>query len=223
MASSDWANEAAHTLESLYGDLLDLPLFDASPAPTATVAAPAQTLATYAEEVRFCQSCVLHIGRKQLVFGRGSPEARVAFVGDFPSDSDNEIGEPFSDEAGALLAKMIVAMKIRPEETYLTNAFKCHPPIGQGVDNDLFRACERHLLAQFQWVKAPVIVAMGERAAQALAGSESPLRVLRKQEYDWNGRRVVCTHHPRELLNSPAKKKEAWEDLQAVMRMLERL
>lgn len=219
MASPDWAHSAAHTLESLYGDLLDLPLFaPATPQPAST-----QTLATYAEEVRYCQRCVLHIGRKQLVFGRGHPGARVAFVGDFPSDSDNETGEPFSDEAGALLNKMIVAMKLRPEDTYLTNAFKCHPPIGQGVDNELFRSCEQHLLAQFQWVQAPVIVTLGERAAQALAGSESPLRVLRKQEFDWNGRRVVCTHHPRDLLNSPAKKKEAWEDLQAVMRMLERL
>jgi DNA polymerase len=118
---------------------------------------------------------------------------------------------------------MIVAMKIRPEEAYLTNAFKCHPPIGQGVDTELFHECGRHLLAQLELVAAPVIVAMGERAAQALARSESPLRVLRKQEYEWNGRRVICTHHPRELLHSPAKKKEAWEDLQAVMRLLERL
>jgi DNA polymerase len=223
MAANDWANSAAHTLESLYGDLLDLPLF-APPAAAENIrVAPARTLESYAEEIRYCQSCVLHIGRKQLVFGRGSPEARVAFVGDFPSESDNEIGEVFSDEAGALLNKMIVAMKVRPEEAYLTNAFKCHPPIGQGVDTELFRQCERHLLAQLEMVAAPVIVAMGERAAQALARSESPLRVLRKQEYEWNGRRVICTHHPRELLHSPAKKKEAWEDLQAVMRILERL
>ncbi|MGE3261859.1 MAG: uracil-DNA glycosylase [Bacteriovoracia bacterium] len=220
MNQQDWAQSAAHTLENLYGDLLDFPFFslegNAQAQPNGAL-----SLQGYAEEVRFCQACVLHIGRKQSVFGRGSPEARVAFVGDFPSDSDNETGEPFSDEAGALLNKMILAMKVKPEEAYLTNAFKCHPPVGQSVDNSLFDACERHLKMQLQWVNAPILVAMGERAAQAIARSESPLRVLRKQEFEWNGKRVICTHHPRDLLHSPAKKKEAWEDLQSVMKMLE--
>lgn len=222
MSHQDWAKDAAHTIESLYGDLLDLPFFSAETAVVPAAAAPGPTLAGFAEDIRFCQLCVLHIGRKQSVFGRGSPEARVAFIGDFPSDSDNETGEAFSDEAGALLNKMIVAMKLRPEDTYLANAYKCHPPVGQSVDNSLFGACEKHLERQMGLVKAEVIVAMGERAAQALARSESPLRVLRKQEYEWNGKRVICTHHPRDLLHSPPKKKEAWEDLQAVMKMLER-
>jgi uracil-DNA glycosylase family 4 len=221
MNQSTWASDAAHTLETLYGDLLDLPLFSLENSVAIAPASTGMSLSSQAEDVRFCQLCVLHIGRKQAVFGRGSPEARIAFVGDFPSESDNETGEAFSDEAGALLNKMIVAMKLRPEETYLTNAYKCHPPVGQAVENSLFGSCERHLQKQMQMVKAGVIVAMGERAAQAIAHSEAPLRVLRKQEFDWNGKRVICTHHPRDLLHSPAKKKEAWEDLQSVMKMLE--
>lgn len=220
MANQDWTQAATATIENLYGDLLDLPLYAPSTDGAPSTALVATSLAAYAEEARFCQRCVLHIGRKQAVFGRGPAESRLAFVGDFPSDQDNEKGEVFSDEAGALLHKMIVAIKVKPEETYLTNVFKCHPPHGQAVENSLFPVCEPHLLAQFQWVQAPIIVALGERAAQALAGSESPLRVLRKQEFEWNGRRVICTHHPRDLINSPAKKKEAWEDLQAVMKWM---
>lgn len=221
MSQNTWAQEAAHTLETLYGDLLDLPLFPGDAAPAAAPAPDSSTIASYAEDMRYCQLCVLHIGRKQAVFGRGSPESRVAFVGDFPSESDNETGEAFSDEAGALLNKMIVAMKLRPEETYLTNAYKCHPPVGQEMDTSLFGPCETHLKNQMQFTKTEIIVAMGERAAQAIAHSEAPLRVLRGQQFEWEGKRVVCTHHPRDLLHSPAKKKEAWDDLQSVMRILQ--
>lgn len=213
--------DAARVFESLYGDLLDLPYFSpASPAQAVEGPSPVMQLTTLAEEVRYCQACVLHIGRKQSVFGRGSPAARVVFIGDFPSETDNGTGTPFSDEAGVLLNKMVTAMKIRPEDAYFTNIFKCHPPVGQQVSAEIFAPCERHLSAQLGMLSAEVIVALGDTAARALARSEAPLRVLRRQQFEWDGKTVFCTHHPRELLHSPAAKKEAWEDLQSVMRKL---
>jgi DNA polymerase len=220
MSSSSLA-EAARIFESLYADLLDLPFFppDGSESAAAKVSS-ARSLNELAEEVRFCQACVLHIGRKQSVFGRGDPSARVVFIGDFPSETDNGVGSPFTDEAGMLLNKMVTAMKIKPEDAYFTNIFKCHPPVGQQVSNDLFPICERHLSQQLESLSAKVIVALGELASRALARSEAPLRVLRTQEFGWNDRSVFCTHHPRELLHSTPLKKEAWEDLQRVMKVL---
>lgn len=221
MAFSDDAKALAHTLQSLYGDLGDLPLLKETPAQRQkNDGAPSRSLADYAKEIQFCKKCVLHIGRSKLVFGRGSPQARVAFVGDYPSTKDDAAGEPFSDEAGELLHKMIVAMKLKPEETYLTNLFKCRPPQNQVIDQDLAHICGAHLENQFEFLSATHIVAMGEHSAKALARSESPLNVLRNQTYEWNGRKVYCTYHPRELINSPAMKKLAWDDLQRVMREL---
>lgn len=225
MAFSD-AKDLALTLKSLYGDLADFPFLQPRArersAPATATATASEALSALAAEIRFCERCELHIGRHQLVFGRGLPEARIAFVGDFPSDADDEAGLPFSDESGDLLRKMIVAMKLQPEETYLTNVFKCRPPRNHRVEQDLFRACENHLERQFDLLSARFVVAMGEHAARALSRSESPLPVLRGQIYDWRGRSVFCTYHPRDLLASPARKKEAWSDLQAVMRAMER-
>ncbi len=209
----------SRTLELLYGDLLDFPLL-APQTQARSGSSPAQELQAYSESIRYCDQCVLHVGRKQLVFGAGHPAARLILVGDFPSAQDNEKGIPFSDESGALLQKMVVAMKIRYEDVYLTNLFKCRPPAGQAVDSILFQTCEAHLNVQFQQIETPFVVALGDTAARALARSESPLPVLRRQEYSWNGRRIFCTHHPRDLLHSPAKKKEAWEDLKLVMRAM---
>jgi uracil-DNA glycosylase family 4 len=206
------------TLEFLYKDLLDTPLIPL-PEQSAPAESASEGLAALAEEMRFCEKCVLHIGRKNLVFGRGHTGAQIAFVGDFPSLADDEAASPFTDEAGALLQKMIVAMRLNPEGTYQTNLYKCKPPVHQRFDQDLAVACEKHLQRQFRFLPAAnVIVALGEECGRALARSSAPLNVLRKQEFEWNGRRVFCTHHPRDLLSSPQKKKEAWEDLRLVMR-----
>lgn len=223
------ASALAQTLRHVYGELLDLPLLQPHGEPSLTNLpfdareSPATALARYAEEIRFCKNCSLHIGRAKLVFGRGHWGARIAFVGDFPSGVDDQNGEPFTDESGELLQKMILAMRVRPEDAYLTNIYKCRPPAGERPTAKHFLACEKHLERQFSHIGAPVIVAMGEVTAQALGRSESPLQVLRKQVFDWEGRKVIPTHHPRDLHNNPTLKKEAWEDLQAAMRELGRL
>ena len=216
--------ELSHAIRHAFGDLLDLPLLDSGNAAAFNGAiGPAQALADYAKKIEFCENCSLHIGRSKLVFGRGHWGARIAFVGDFPSDADDRNGEPFSDESGELLNKMILAMKIRAEESYLTNIFKCRPAAGERLSQKHHLACEEHLRFQFSKISAPVIVALGEITAKALSRSEAPLQVLRKQVFDWEGRKVIPTHHPRDLLASPSLKKEAWEDLQAAMRELGRL
>ncbi len=220
MAQNTLQKQLAETLRHTFGDLLDFPLFSPEKKIEAVAEVPALGLQGVAESVRFCQDCSLHIGRGKLVFGRGDPQAMIAFVGDFPSSADDNAGEPFSDESGALLNKMILAMKLRPEECYLTNAFKCRPPSGQKPEREHWQACEKHLSSEFAHLRAPLIVAMGDAAARALARSESPLPVLRRQTFEWQGRKVICTWHPRDLLKSPAKKKEAWDDLQRAMKEL---
>lgn len=219
MLSQTDKNALKATLEFLYGDLLDQPLLRAVEAKSSRE--QSMDLAAFAKSIQFCQACSLHIGRRNLVFGRGSLESEVVFVGDFPSAIDDDRGTPFADEAGDLLQKMIVAMKLAPEETYLTNLFKCKPPFGQSFDQDLAVPCTKHLQQQFSFLpKAKFIVAMGDEAAKTLARSGSPLGVLRKQEFSWENKRVFCTHHPRDLLQSPQKKKEAWDDLKIVMRAM---
>ncbi len=211
----------ALTLRHTFGDVLDLPIFAPGEVPTLH-SNPSALLEEYAQQIRFCEACSFHIGRAKLVFGRGHWSAKIAFIGDFPSKADDQKGEPFADETGALLHKMILAMKVKPEEAYLTNIYKCRPATNDRGSAAHFLSCQKHLVYQFSQVNAPVIVALGDEAARCLARSESPLQVLRKQVFEWQGRRVICTHHPRDLHHSPALKKETWDDLKIAMRELER-
>lgn len=205
--------ELERTLSHLYGDLLDFPLLE-------KVARTEIISSNLPERIKACNVCSLHIGRKNSVIARGESSAKIAFIGDFPSDGDDAKGSPFVDEAGDLLQKMMVAMALKPEEVYLANLVKCRPPAHRGISEAEIAACRGFLQEQFSTVKAKVIVALGESAARALARSDAPLGKLRGQIFDWNGRQVFCTHHPRDLLQSPQKKKEAWEDLKKVMKAM---
>lgn len=207
--------ELERTVTHLYGDLLGFPLLEKL---ARSESEPAKN--NLQDEIKYCSKCSLHIGRKNSVFGRGELNARIAFIGDFPSDADDTAATPFSDAAGDLLQKMIVAMNLRPEETYLANLVKCRPPASKGISEEEIGSCRAYLEEQFSSVRANIIVALGETASKALARSDSSLSTLRGQIFDWNGRKVFCTHHPKDLLQSPQKKKEAWDDLKKVMKAL---
>jgi uracil-DNA glycosylase len=209
----------AQLVGNLYGDLLDFPFLKNSAQPISQISLEKySSLKEIKEACRACNQCEYHIGRKNSVFGRGDRAAKVIFVGDFPSDLDDQKGEIFSGELGDLLSKMILAMKLKPEEMYFTNIFKCRPPTMPQWNEDFPKNCQAYLLEEFQFLEGKIVITLGGIASKILARSEAPIQVLRKQKFEWLGKTIFCTHHPRDLLNSPAGKKEAWEDLQRVMR-----
>src|SRR5262249_11381998 len=57
-----------------------------------------------------CTRCKLHtLGRTQVVFGSGNPNADLMFVGEAPGADEDAQGVPFVGRAGQLLTKIIEA------------------------------------------------------------------------------------------------------------------
>ena len=76
-----------------------------------------------------CSRCKLHtLGRKQVVFGVGNPNADLMFVGEAPGADEDVQGEPFVGRAGQLLTKIIEAIELRRDDVYIANVIKCRPP-----------------------------------------------------------------------------------------------
>jgi uracil-DNA glycosylase len=57
-------------------------------------------------------------------------------------------------------------------------------------------------------------------AAKTLLAINAPMAELRGHWYDFRGRKLAVTYHPAFLLRDPRQKKEAWKDLQMVMKEL---
>lgn len=171
-----------------------------------------------AEVVGDCRRCKLHRGRTNVVYGTGNPEAQLVFVGEGPGAEEDRQGVPFVGKAGQLLTKMIEAMGFRRDDVYICNVVKCRPPNNRDPEPDEVQACERFLKAQLGVLSPRVIVTLGKYAAQTLLRSKHPISQLRGQWAKYEGIDLLPTFHPAYLLRSPEKKREAWEDLQEVMR-----
>jgi len=74
--------------------------------------------------------------RKNVVFGVGSPDASLMFVGEAPGADEDEQGEPFVGKAGQLLTKIIQTMGFQRSTVYIANILKCRPDTpGQSAGN----------------------------------------------------------------------------------------
>ena len=173
------------------------------------------------EVIGDCTRCKLHKqGRKQIVFGVGNPNAQLMFVGEAPGADEDQQGEPFVGRAGQLLNNMIAAMGLRREDVYIANVIKCRPPGNRTPERDECETCSPFLMRQIDVIRPIVIVALGAVAAKNLLGLNESMANLRGRFYDFRGTRLAVTYHPAFLLRDPRQKKEAWKDLQMVMKEL---
>jgi len=182
---------------------------------------PAQALRVIREDLGDCTRCRLHKqGRKQIVFEVGNPNAELMFIGEAPGADEDQQGEPFVGRAGQLLNNMIKAMGLRREDIYIANIIKCRPPGNRTPERDECETCSPFLMRQIAAIKPKVIVALGAVAAKTLLAINAPMSEFRGRWFDFRGTKLAVTYHPAFLLRDPRQKKEAWKDLQMVMREL---
>jgi DNA polymerase len=182
-----------------------------------------EALAAIRDELGDCTRCKLHAqGRKQIVYGVGSPAADVMFVGEAPGADEDVQGIPFVGRAGQLLTKMIEAMGLRRDEVYIANVLKCRPPNNRDPQPDEVESCEPFLFKQIASVQPQVIIALGAFAARALLKTQDPISRMRGRVYEYRGAKLIPTFHPSFLLRSPGYKREAWEDLKKALGVLGR-
>ncbi|MFL6279147.1 MAG: uracil-DNA glycosylase family protein [Vicinamibacterales bacterium] len=183
----------------------------------------AEALAGIRQELGECTRCKLHaLGRTQIVFGVGNPNADLMFVGEAPGADEDIQGEPFVGRAGQLLTKMIEAMGFKREEVYIANVLKCRPPGNRNPEPDEIATCEPFLFQQLASIEPKVVIALGAFAARTLLKTDSPISRLRGRVFDYRGAKLIPTFHPSFLLRSPGYKREAWEDLKLALSLLGR-
>jgi uracil-DNA glycosylase family 4 len=198
-----------------------------APAPAVTSDArpddPALALAAIREDLGDCRRCKLASGRKTIVFGQGNPRAELMFVGEAPGSEEDEQGLAFVGRAGQLLTDIIEkGMKMRRADVWIGNVLKCRPPQNRNPEPDEILSCQPFLDAQIRAIRPRVLVGLGKFGAQWLLKTAEPISRLRGRLGERDGIPVMPTYHPAYLLRSPAAKKDVWEDMKVVLRLLGR-
>lgn len=188
--------------------------------------APVRSLDVLEREVSACTRCALHTTRTKTAFARGNPAATLCFIGEAPGEDEDLQGKPFVGRAGKLLDRMIAAMGLVPEtDVYVCNIIKCRPPENRRPTPAETETCIGYLHEQLANVKPKVIVLLGNTAVAALLRTKIGITKLRGEWKLYGGSTLVMpTYHPSYLLRPSAAqaqaKREAWEDLQKVMKEL---
>jgi uracil-DNA glycosylase len=168
-----------------------------------------------------CRMCAeLASTRTQTVFGAGHVNARLMFVGEAPGMDEDAQGVPFVGKAGKLLTKMIEAMGLSRSDVFIANVLKCRPPQNRNPLPEEIAHCEPYLLEQLAIIKPRVICALGTFAAQTLLKTDITISRLRGEFHDYHGIKLLPTFHPAYLLRNQTKKREAWQDMQMIMKEL---
>jgi len=176
-----------------------------------------------------CKKCQLCETRTRTVFGQGSANARLVFVGEAPGYEEDQKGLAFVGRAGQLLTKMIIAMGLKREDVFICNVLKCRPPNNRTPAADEIASCSPYLFEQLQIIQPEIVCALGAPAAQTLLGTKEAIGRLRGRFHDFytSGTPSIgeCvplmpTYHPAYLLRSPGEKKKTWADLQLIMAKL---
>jgi len=176
-----------------------------------------ETLEQIRADIGDCRRCKLSNSRKNIVFGAGSPSARLVFVGEGPGFEEDKTGKPFVGAAGKLLTKIIQAIKLTREQVYICNIIKCRPPGNRNPDPDEIKACFPFLQRQIAVIKPDFICALGLFATQTLLETKEPISKLRGRFHDYKGIKLLPTYHPAYLLRNPDKKRDVWEDMKKLM------
>ena len=170
-----------------------------------------------------CSRCKLHgLGRQQVVFGTGNPQAALMFVGEAPGADEDVQGEPFVGRAGQLLTKIIEAIELRREDVYIANVIKCRPPNNRDPEPDEVETCKPFLLQQIAEIKPALVCTLGNWVTQTILERKVPITKVKGQAIRLDRFVVFPLLHPAAALHQGNLLETLKEDFKKLKAYLDR-
>ena len=170
--------------------------------------------------------CALKQQATQAVFADGNPSAKIMLIGEAPGADEDRLGKPFVGRAGQLLDKMLAAIKLDRKSVYITNVVPWRPPSNREPNSEEILQCLPFIQKHIEIVKPSILVLLGGTAAKAILATNHGITKLRGTWHSYNSPTLNhpiptrAIFHPAFLIRSPARKKEAWEDLLEIQKKI---
>ena len=185
----------------------------------------AAALRAHAEDTATCTRCALAQGRTQVVFGSGSPNADLMFVGEAPGFHEDQQGVPFVGQAGKLLDTLLGGIGLTRADVFVANVLKCRPPGNRDPLPEEIAACEPHLFRQIELIQPTLVATLGNFATKLLSGKPAGITKVHGYEQEVTlGSRTVLLYpifHPAAALYTPSMLKVLEEDFARIPAILE--
>ena len=107
------------------------------------------------------------------------------------------------------------------DDVYIANVVKCRPPRNRDPEPEEVEACRPFLERQIDAIRPKVICALGRVSALNLLDTNEGITRIRGRIFPFRGAKLVPTFHPAYLLRDASKKRECWEDMKLIRRLLD--
>lgn len=203
-----------------------LPPPDAATRDAKSVAAACADLAGLRAALEAFEGCALRYTATNLVFGDGQAGAPLMFIGEAPGADEDREGVPFVGAAGQLLNKMLAAAGLDRSGVYITNILPWRPPGNRTPTPNEVTVCLPFLRRHIELVNPKILVLVGGTSAGTLLGTSEGINRLRGRWHSYRSAEGAtpiparAVFHTAYLLRTPARKREAWQDMLEIRRRL---
>jgi DNA polymerase len=174
------------------------------------------------ETLRDCQRCGLWESRTNVVFGSGSPDAQLVFVGEAPGYHEDLQAEPFVGAAGKFLDELLQEiLGVRREDVYIANVLKCRPPENRDPTSTEVETCKPFLMQQLEIMKPDTVCSLGNFATKTLTGRREGITKLRRKPIKIGSLYVFPMFHPAAALHRGNLYEEVRLDFRTLKEFLE--
>ena len=165
---------------------------------------------------------------KNLVFGKGNPEASIMFVGEAAGRKEDEQGLPFVGAAGKNLDALLKEVGLSLEEVYVANILKYRPPDNRDPLPEEIKSHTPYLVKQIKVIQPKVICSLGNYATKfflaggAVGGMKDQPGITsvhgKAKMINFEGLRIklIPLFHPAALIYNRSLKGEWDKDLEIV-------
>jgi DNA polymerase len=163
--------------------------------------------------------CNLKNSARNTVFTEGDPASAVMVIGPMPDADDDREGLLFAGKTGLLLDRMLAAIGLERSGIMLGNVVPWRPPGNRPPTQAEMDICRPFIERQIALAEPKHLLLLGNLTARFFFGGTGTIHTLRGQWRDVAAGHLVlpalASLHPQELLNAPASKSLAWQDLLA--------
>ena len=177
------------------------------------------------QEINSIKDCKLKENANQVVMGDGNIDSPLMIIGEGPGKKEDELGKPFVGDAGSLLNKMLMAIKIEREKIYITNVVNFRPPNNRKPEQSEINRYSKYLKKHISIIDPKILILMGGTAMEAILGSN---KIISKERGQWKeviikqkSYKTIVTFHPAYLLRKPDQKKFSWKDLKIIRKEID--
>jgi len=157
-----------------------------------------------------------------LVFGEGSANADIVFIGEAPGKNEDLQGKPFIGAAGKFLEEMLGLIGLKREDVYITSILKYRPPNNRDPLPDEKAAFLPYMQAQLEVIQPKLVVTLGRHSTNCFL-PDLQISKVHGQAKRYKGQVYLPLFHPAAALYNGQLRQTLIDDFNKIPEILQHI